>query len=163
MCTFFTSITLKCLGTTILFCKYQRQFSISFFSFFFAKIDREISIVIQSGNMRGTKYIISQYTSFTVAISTERVNCIQLMERNATVETVLQYTTVNIVKNIQTFNICFNDRCTLLFYKSVIESRSFNINRYSKLTSMIIQHQDCNETFDPCDVTARSGSHLVTS
>ena len=28
--------------------------------------------------MRGTKYIISQHTSFTVAISTERVNCIQL-------------------------------------------------------------------------------------
>ena len=25
-----------------------------------------------------TKYIISQHTSFTVAISTERVNCIQL-------------------------------------------------------------------------------------
>ena len=28
--------------------------------------------------MRGRKYIISQHTSFTVAISTERVNCIQL-------------------------------------------------------------------------------------
>ena len=28
--------------------------------------------------MRGTKYIISQHTSFTVAISTARINCIQL-------------------------------------------------------------------------------------
>ena len=28
--------------------------------------------------MRGTKYIISQQTYFTVAISTEPVNCIQL-------------------------------------------------------------------------------------
>ena len=27
--------------------------------------------------MKGTKYIISQHTSFTVAISTERVNCIE--------------------------------------------------------------------------------------
>ena len=31
-----------------------------------------------SGNMRGTKYIIFQHKSFTVAISTERINCIQL-------------------------------------------------------------------------------------
>ena len=29
--------------------------------------------------MRRTKYIISQHTSFTVAISTERINCIQLI------------------------------------------------------------------------------------
>ena len=28
--------------------------------------------------MKGTKYIISQHTSFTVEISTERINCIQL-------------------------------------------------------------------------------------
>ena len=28
--------------------------------------------------MRGTKYIISQHTFFTVAISTERINCMQL-------------------------------------------------------------------------------------
>ena len=28
--------------------------------------------------MRGTKYIISQHTSFKVAISSERINCIQL-------------------------------------------------------------------------------------
>ena len=41
--------------------------------------------------------------------------------------------------NIQTFNICFNDHCTLLFYKSGIESMSFNIDRYSKLTAMILQ------------------------
>ena len=28
--------------------------------------------------MKGTKYIISQHTSYTVAISTERINCIKL-------------------------------------------------------------------------------------
>ena len=41
-------------------------------------MDRVILKVIQSGNMRGTKYIISQHTSFTVAISNERVNYIQM-------------------------------------------------------------------------------------
>ena len=47
-----------------------------------------------------------------------------------------QYTTehatedVTIVKHIQTFNICFNGRCTLLFYQSGIETSSSNIDRY---------------------------------
>ena len=32
---------------------------------------------------------------------------------------------------------------TLLFYKSSIKSWSFSIDRYSKLTAMILQCQDC--------------------
>ena len=51
----------------------------------------------------------------------------------------------------------------VLFFKSGIESMSFNVDRYSELTVMILHCQDCYETFDPCNVTARSGSHLVTS
>ena len=39
---------------------------------------------------------------------------------------------VTIVKNIQTFNICFNDHCILLLYQYGIETNSFNIDRYSK-------------------------------
>ena len=85
--------------------------------------------------MRKTKYIISKRTSFTLAISTARVNCMYTTEHATEA--------VTSVKNIQTFTICFNDRCTLLFYKSGIESCSFNIDRYSKLTAMILQCQDC--------------------
>ena len=45
---------------------------------------------------------------------------------------------VTIIKNIHTFNICFNDHCTLLFYESGIESISFNIVRYSELMPMTL-------------------------
>ena len=103
-----------------------------------------------------TKYIISQHTSFTVAISAERVNY-------ATDATVVWYTTVTIVKNILTFNICFNDRCTLLFYKSGIESKSFNaLIDTRNWRQLYYSVRNVYETFDPCDVTARSGRYLVT-
>ena len=45
---------------------------------------------------------------------------------------------VTIVKNIQTFNICFNNRSTSSFYQSGIKSSSFNINRRSKLMAIIL-------------------------
>ena len=50
---------------------------------------------------------------------------------------------VTIVKNNKTLNICFNNRFTLSRYQSGIESSSFNIDRYSKLTAIIQQCQDC--------------------
>ena len=81
--------------------------------------------------MRGTKYIISQHASFTVAISTVRVNCIQLS---------VQQRLLLLLKTFR-HNICFNNRCTLSLYQSGIES-SFNIDKYSKLTVIILQCQD---------------------
>ena len=78
------------------------------------------------------------------------------MQQNRTDATAVKYATGIIVKKIQTFNIRVNDLYTLLFYKSVIESKSFNIDRYLKLTATILQ---CH----PCYVTAHSGSHFVTS
>ena len=70
--------------------------------------------------MRGTKYIISQHTSVTVSISTERVNCIQLnMQRR-------------LLLLLKTFrhSICaliMVKAYTLLLYQSSIESSGFNI------------------------------------
>ena len=64
--------------------------------------------------MTSTKHIIPQRTSFTVAIRTEQVNCIQPSEHATEA--------VTIVKNIQTFYMRFNDPCTLLFYQSYIET-----------------------------------------
>ena len=84
--------------------------------------------------MRGTKYIISQQTSFTVTISTELVNCIQLS---------MQQMLLLLLQTL-TFNICFNNHCTLSVYQSGIESSSFNIDRYSKFAAIILQYQDWN-------------------
>ena len=85
--------------------------------------------------MRGTKYIISQHTSFTVAISTERVNCIQLS---------MQQRQLPLLKPFRhSIHALINYRCTLSLYQSSIESSSFNIDRYSKLTEIILQCQDC--------------------
>ena len=80
--------------------------------------------------MRGTKHIISQHISFTVAISTERINCIVCIQLS------LQQRLQLLLK---TFNICFNNRWTLSLYQSGIESSSFNIDRYLKLTAMTLQ------------------------
>ena len=121
---------------SVLFCRNRRKFLIIIFSSFFFCKDRSSNCKSYlEYNMRVTKYIISQHTTFTVAICTERVNCIQLHEHATEA--------VTIVKIIQTFNIRFNDRCTLLFHQSVIEYSSFNIDSYSKLKAMILQYQDC--------------------
>ena len=131
--TFFTSITrhVKMFRYRSCVLYKSKKFSIILY---LETINRVLSSYLEWWYDR-TKYIISQHISFTVVISTERVNRIQLMQQ--------LYRTVTIVKNIQTFNRCFNDRCTLLFYKSGIESRSVNIDRYSKLTALILQCQDC--------------------
>ena len=52
---------------------------------------------------------------------------------------------VPIVQNIQTFIICYNDRCTLLFYQYGIETSSFNIDGYSKFTTMIYYSRDLSD------------------
>ena len=84
--------------------------------------------------MRVTKYIIFKHTSFTAAICTEAS---QLYTTEHATEAV------TIVKIIQTLNIRFNDRCTLLFHQSGIEYSSYNIDSYAKLKAMILQYQDC--------------------
>ena len=104
-------------------------------------IDRVISRVI-SNFIRGTKYIISQHASFTLVISTERVNCIQLS---------MQQRLLLLFKTFRhSIRTCFKDRCTLLFYKSGIESLSFHINRYSELTAMTPKRYDTTVSGPGC-------------
>ena len=71
---------------------------------------------------------------------------------------------VTVVKNIQTFNTCFNDHCTLLFYQSRIDCHDTCIDCHDTRI-------DCHDTqvsgllmkrLTSSDITARSGSHLVT-
>ena len=104
-----------------------------------------------------TKYIISQHTSFTAAISTERVNCIQLMQQLYSIQLLLLFKifrhsiyVLMIIVLYYFINLALN-----IGVSTSIDTRNWHLWYYSVST--------VNETFDPCDVTARSGSHLVTS
>ena len=118
----------------------RRKFSITLFLFFFFSwIDRVISKVIYSGNMRGTKYIISRNTSFTVAISTERVNCIQLRGSYLS-HWMSTYTTERQrqLPLLKTFRHSIYALIIVVHYRFINLVLNLVVCRYSKLTAIIL-------------------------
>ena len=98
-----------------------------------------------------------QHTSFTVVISTERVNCTQLMQQLYSIQLLLLLKTFS--HSIYVLMIvvlyCFINLALNLGISILLDTGNWRQWYYSVRT--------LNETFHPSDVTARSGSHLVTS
>ena len=101
-----------------------------------------------------TKYIISQHTSFTIAICTERVNCIQLSMQQRLLLLLKTFRHSIYVLIIVVLH-CFINLELNLGLSTLIDIRNWRQWYYTVTT--------VNETFHPCNVTARNGSHLVTS
>ena len=102
---------------------------------------------------------LTRHTSFTVVTSTERAKYIQLIMQQRLLQLLKTFRHSIYVLMIVVL-YCFLNLALNLGVSTLIDTRNW---RQWKIWKWCYSVRTVNETFDQCDVTARSSSHLVMS